>query len=257
MSGAPPSGPTRRFSDRVDTYVRCRPGYPPALIDHLELELGLAPGSDVADVGSGTGILARMFIERGHRVFAVEPNQEMREAAERLLRDSPGFTSVAGAAEATGLSDSSVDLVTAGQAFHWFRADESRREFVRVLRPPRRVALVWNRRRTAGTFLRDYETLLLRFGTDYRQVDHRKTTRPEVLARFFGKRGYASARFDNEQRLDWGGLVGRLLSSSYAPLSGPDHDAMLRELRRIFESSNEEGFVSILYNTEVYYGQIS
>ncbi len=143
--------PTQRFSSRVDNYIRYRPSYPAAIVDLLEKECGLTPEWVVADIGTGPGNLTRLFLDNGARVVGVEPNREMREAGERLLRGYSTYSSVAGTAEATTLANASVDLVTAGQAFHWFDQARARREFARVLRAPRWVALVWNERRVDST----------------------------------------------------------------------------------------------------------
>src|SRR3954447_4559397 len=125
--------PTRRFSNRVEDYIKYRPNYPRALVRLLEAECGMTGASVIADVGSGTGILSELFLKNGNRVYGVEPNREMREAGERLLASYTNFVSVDGRAEATTLDDASVDFVTAGQAFHWFDPPRTRREFVRVL----------------------------------------------------------------------------------------------------------------------------
>lgn len=248
--------PTRRFSDRVADYVRYRPGYPLELLQTLEREAGLGPDSVVADVGSGTGISAAMLLRSGCSVYAVEPNAEMRRSAEELLGERPGFHSVAGTAEETTLPDGSVDLVTAGQAFHWFDRDTARAEFVRILRPEGRVALFWNGRRTESTpFLRAYEELLHRFGTDYRQVDHLRIGAAEFAAFFAAP--YESWSFPNQQVFDFAGLRGRLLSSSYTPAPGhPDHEPMLRELRAIFERHEDGGRVRFEYDTELHLGRL-
>lgn len=245
--------PTLRFSDRVENYVRYRPGYPPEVLDALVRETGLAPGTVVADVGSGTGISAALFLRHGCTVFAVEPNGGMRQAAERLLEAHSTFHSIAGTAEATGLADRSVDLVAAAQAFHWFRPDLALREFRRILRPAGWIVLLWNTRRTDGSpFLREYEALLQRFGTDYRQVDHRNVDQAR-LREFLGT-GFRSLIYANRQELDLEGVRGRLLSSSYAPAAGhPDHDPMLRELDRIFAAHERDGRVSFEYDTEMHF----
>src|ERR1700681_4185447 len=115
----PPSNATSRFSDRVENYVRYRPGYPAAVLRVLHRECGLAPGHVVADIASGTGIWTRMLLENGNKAFGIEPNPEMRQAGEQLLAEFAKFASVAGTAEATTLPDKSVDFVTAAQAAHW------------------------------------------------------------------------------------------------------------------------------------------
>ena len=145
------SDSTRRFSSRVDNYVKYRPSYPPEVVELLAAECGLTPGALVADIGAGTGLLAELFLQNGYRVLGVEPNREMRQAGERLLGDYPHFTSIDGTAEVTTLADKSVDIITAGQAFHWFDREKARAEFARILRPGGWVALVWNERRVDAT----------------------------------------------------------------------------------------------------------
>ena len=147
----PVSNATSRFSDRVENYVRYRPGYPAEVLRTLNTACGLSPGHVVADIASGTGIWTRMLLENGNPVFGVEPNTVMREAGERLLATFPNFTSVAGTAEATTLPDQSVDFVTAAQAAHWFDRERARREFVRILKPGGWLVLLWNERLTDST----------------------------------------------------------------------------------------------------------
>ena len=249
--------PTLRFSARVENYIRYRPGYPPQVLDTLRTECGLTPQSVVADVACGTGIFARMFLENGNRVYGVEPNREMREAAERLLANYPNFTSTTGAAEATSLPDRSVDLATAAQAAHWFDLPKARKEFARILKPKGWAVLVWNERSTDTTpFLRSYEDLLLAYGTDYEQVRHEHTTKN--IADFFTPAPYHSRVFDMGQEFTYPELEGRLLSSSYAPMSGdPNYEPMLERLHHMFETYSKNGRVTMEYVTRMYYGQLS
>lgn len=255
MSSARPV--TERFSDRAADYVRGRPGYPAPLFDTLLAATGLAAGARVADLGSGTGLSSAPLLERGLEVFAVEPNEPMRRAAEAALGGAPGFHSVAGSAEATGLAPASIDLAVAFQAFHWFDPAKTRAELERILAPGGSVALVWNARRASGTpFLADYEALLLTFGTDYREVGHRGVAR-ERLERLFGG-PFAHHRFDNHQDLDLEGLRSRLLSSSYVPAPGhPAHAAMLAELERIFRKHATDGRVRLVYDVDLRVGALT
>lgn len=257
MSTAEAAQPTKRFSDRVADYVRYRPSYPAEVVDTLRREAGLGPSAEVADIGSGTGIFAALLVPHCARVYGVEPNDAMRAAAEQQLAGDPRFTSVAATAEATTLPDASVDLVTAAQAFHWFDKAACGREFARLLRPNGTVALVWNERETSTTpFLAEYEALLLRHATDYAQVNHANTDASKV-AEFFAPAGFTMAHFPYEQRFDFEGLRGRLLSSSYAPKAGhPAHEPMLAELRAIFDRHAENDRVTILYSTNLYFGRL-
>ncbi|HYF35223.1 MAG TPA: methyltransferase domain-containing protein [Prosthecobacter sp.] len=248
---------TRRFSDRVENYIRYRPAYPDGVVGLLEREVGLRPGWVVADVGSGTGISAAMLVNAGCIVYGIEPNREMRMAAESILRKQGNvFRSLEGRAEATTLPDSCVDLVVAAQAFHWFDAAAARREFTRILRPGGWVVLIWNERKLDTTpFLQAYEDLLLAFATDYRQVRHENVT-DEKLAEFFTAGEWSAHSLPNAQEFDYQGLAGRLLSSSYAPSKGqPNHEVMMKGLRGIFGENAVDGKVRFEYDTRVYIGR--
>jgi SAM-dependent methyltransferase len=249
---------TQRFSSRVDNYIKYRPSYPHEIIETLRSECGLTSDSVIADIGSGTGILAEMFLKNGNEVYGVEPNREMREAGERLLKDYPRFHSVAAKAEETALADHSVDFITAGQSFHWFDREKCRAEFVRILKPPGWIALIWNERVTNTTrFLVAYEQLLKDYSTDYERIDHRQIN-DDVIRDFFGSDRFMLKRFKNVQVFDYEGVKGRLLSSSYAPEAGhPNHEPMLAELERIFQSYQNDGKVVFEYRAQMYYGQLN
>lgn len=248
---------TTRFSNRVDDYAKYRPHYPPAVIELLRVECGLTPDSVIADIGSGTGILSELFLKNGNRVFAVEPNASMRETAHELLAHNAGFESVDGSAESTTLLDRSVDLVTAAQAFHWFDRQNAKVEFARILRPSGWVVLLWNERRIDTTpFLRDYEDLLLKYGTDYKYVRHENVY--EEIASFFAPGPFTLESFENLQVFDFEGIKGRMLSSSYLPAVGePGCESMLAELRAIFDLRQEDGRAVFEYDTRVYFGPLT
>ena len=252
------SNPTTRFSSRVADYVKYRPGYPDTLLDLLRKECNLTINSIIADIGSGTGKLTELFLKNGNPVFGIEPNLERREAGERLLKPFTSFTSIAATAEATTLPSQSVDFITAGQAFHWFKRDLARQEFIRILKPGGWTVLIWNDRHTmASPFLEAYEELLRNCSTDYRAVDH-KNVDATVIASFFGRGGFNRAMFPNDQSFDLAGLQGRLMSSSYAPESShPNHIPMLNELSAIFQRHQSNGQVVFKYDTLVYFGQLS
>ncbi len=213
----------------------------------------------IADVGSGTGSLSRLFLENGNRVFGVEPNTEMRLAGERLLGRYERFTSVAARAEETTLPESSVDFVTAGQAFHWFDPGPTRGEFVRILKPGGTVALIWNTRRKAGEpFLAGYERLLRSHGTDYREVYHGRCGSRENIRDFFHPDPAEEATFENRQAFDLEGLRGRLLSSSYVPDTGETgHQEIMDAASRLFEEHQADGTVVLAYDTQVFFGPLS
>ena len=248
-----------RFSSRVEDYVRYRPRYPMACHDFLRDELGIGVRSVVADVGSGTGIFVEPLLMAGATVFGVEPNAEMRGAAEQHLARYPHFHSVNGAAEATTLPDRSADLVSCAQAFHWFDQPRAAAEFQRIAKPGGAVAVVWNQRRTtAAGFLAEYESLLVTYGTDYQNVA--REHRPMTEADFSGLFGVPFRRvvFPNFQSLDVAGLRGRVLSASYTPAPGqPGHFELMAALTPLFDRHQVNGQVTIPYDTEMYVGRLA
>lgn len=247
---------TARFSDRVEDYVRYRPGYPTEVMELLRTECGLNPAHSIADIASGTGAFTRLLLENGNSVMAVEPNAAMRKAGNQLLRGFHRLTSIDGTAEETRLPSASVDFVAAAQAAHWFDRERARAEFMRILRPGGWCVLIWNERRTSATpFLRDYEQLLLTYGTDYQEVRHERTT--AIIHEFFAPSLCQEATFELCQQFDLEGLAGRLLSSSYAPLAGhPNHAPMMKELGAIFEAHAQQGKIKFEYCTRVFYGRL-
>ena len=246
-----------RFTSRVETYAKYRPGYPVEIVDLLKRECGLTPESIVADIGSGTGKLAELFLANGNVVIGIEPNPSMREVAESIFKDQERFQSVDGSAESTTLANSSVDLITAGQAFHWFDPLKTRTEWIRILKPDGWAVLVWNDRQLQTTpFLADYEKLLVEFGTDYSEVRHDKGM--PAIQQFFAGDPFVMKGFPNTQLFDFDGLRGRVRSSSYTP--EPDHpkfEPMMRQLRIIFDKHEEKGYVNFDYETKVFYGRLS
>jgi ubiquinone/menaquinone biosynthesis C-methylase UbiE len=269
-----------RFTTRVENYVKYRPRYPPAIIGLLQMDCHLTKNAVIADIGSGTGLLTELFLNNGNRVFGIEPDLDMQAAAEQLLQKYPGFTSIAGTAEAIPLPDHQVDFVTAGQAFHWFDRERARREITRILMPKGWVVLVWNRQRTTGTpFLDALErfwqtyltdeglnavatgqnltTLLQQQNQVYRLRLHPERMYQEVIAPFFTSDTFKVKRFENPQICDFTALKGRVLSAGTAPDAGhPRYPEMLEELETIFQAHQMDGSVTIEYETEVYYGQL-
>jgi SAM-dependent methyltransferase len=218
-----------RFSNRVENYVKYRPDYPKETLHLFREEMNLQNDSVIADIGAGTGISARMFLENGNPVFGVEPNAAMREAAENFLKEFP---------------------------FHWFDETKTRKEFKRILKKNGFVVLMWNERQLDTTaFLKDYEKLLIEFGTDYQKVRHENITK-EILGGFF-QADFREAVFQNGQTIDFDGLRGRMLSSSYIPSEGnPRFSEMIKNLELLFATHAENGKIDILYDTRIFYGQI-
>ena len=276
MENTPP-----RFSSRVENYIKYRPGYPQAIIDLLRKECHLTTNALIADIGSGTGKLTALFLNNGYRVVGIEPDPEMRAAAQWLLQGYPRFTSIAAQASATELPDHSVDVVTAGQAFHWFDCEQARREFLRILVPQGWVVLVWNIQRTIGTpFLAAlqhfWQTYLTGEGVHAEATDQDLSTlsqqtkavdawwlKPEqaeqkLISPLFRSGAYRVKTFENHSVYDCEGLKGRVLSSGGAPEAGsPRFREMIEALETLFWTYQMEGTITIEQETRVYYGQLS
>ena len=244
--------PKKRFSSRVENYIKYRPSYPSEIIYFLKEKKILAVDTVIADIGSGTGILTKLFLDNGNQVYGVEPNKDMREAAEKNLQGYTNFSSFEGSAESTGLEDKFIDLIIAGQAFHWFDVEEAKREFRRILKPNGNVALIWNKRGKAGSgFDSSYEKFTLKYGTDYKEVRKNEGN----VDRFYT---YEKETFDNFQELDFTSFKGRILSASYIPLpDNPIFPKMIVELEDLFSKHQRNGIIRIEYDTEIYYGQLS
>lgn len=244
---------TERFSNRVENYVKYRPNYPQEVLKLFQCEMNLTTDSIIADIGSGTGISSKIFLENGNVVYGIEPNKAMRNAAETFLKDFPKFQSIDASAENTTLADNSVDFIIAAQAFHWFDKIRTFQEFQRILKKKGFIVLIWNERLLDATpFLVGYEKLLLEFGTDYKAVRHDKIN-DEVLKDFF-QGDYNFVTFKNVQIFDYQGLKGRLLSSSYTPSEEyPSFAKMLEKLKTLFAEHQKNDTIEFLYSTQIYY----
>ncbi|WP_316837216.1 class I SAM-dependent methyltransferase [Pedobacter nutrimenti] len=242
---------TNRFSDRVTDYIKFRPAYPAEMINVLENEIELNQEKVIADIGSGTGISSIPFLKNGNFVFGVEPNKEMREAQEHILKDFANFKSVDGTSEQTTLSDKSIDVIFSGQAFHWFDKSDSKIEFSRILRDSGNIVLVWNSRSTKSDFQNEYERVLYDNIKEYKDVNHRNIEDQDI-ANFFSPKIMKIVVLDNEQKFDLEGLKGRLRSSSYCPKEGVIYERLMRELENLFVKHQKDNLISFVYETKIY-----
>ncbi len=247
--------PLHRFSNRVEDYVRYRPGYPPELVAWLRTHTQISADWKVADVGSGTGLLSREFLQLGCTVYGVEPNAEMRAAAEHAFALEPRFHSIAGQAEATTLPDHSVRLVSAAQAFHWFDPSRTRDEWLRIVESGGYALVVFNSRvHEATPFMRAYDDYLIANAIDYPRVDHQRGLCDKLDAVFDT---YAKALFPFTLRHGYDDIRGLSMSSSYVPPPGhPRHEEFFRGLKAMFDAHAVDGVVEFPYETEAYLSRL-
>jgi SAM-dependent methyltransferase len=247
-----------RFSNRAKDYAKYRPHYSQDVVQALREACGLRPAHIIADIGCGPGLLAEILLQNGNQVIGVEPNLAMREAGQQYLAQFTNFSMIDGSAENTTLADASMDFVVAGQAFHWFRPEQARTEFVRILKPGGWTVLIWHDRDTQATpFLTAYENFLRSYSVDYQMVDHKTVASVDVITRFFAPNPVRCITQQTQQQFDFDGLRGRLLSSSYVPREGATADAMLQKLSELFSKYAENGQVVLEYETKIYYGHLT
>ena len=204
----------------------------------------------VADIGAGTGISAQLFLKNGNKVFAVEPNKEMRDASVKLLSKYEHFLSINGTAENTTLRDHSIDIVFAAQAFHWFNRLLTRIEFERIMKPGGHIVLVWNVRKEEDAFQKGYEKMLQSLD-DYNLVNH-KNVSAEEMKTFFAPHSFKKVVLENSQVFNLEGLKGRLMSSSYFPKEGTEHERLIEQTEELFNQHEKNGVIHFLYDTSIY-----
>ena len=245
---------TARFDGKGEIYAKARPRYAAGLFDYLKNDLRIPEGSVFADIGSGTGIFSEQLLGCGYRVFAVEPNADMRRVAEDKLARLPGFTSIDGSDAHTGLPSGSVDCVTAAQAFHWFDAEAFRAECRRILKPGGKVIIIYNSRvedaaptLALAELRRSYNPAFHGFSNG---VSHR-----DVVAFFAG--GCDIFRADNTQIYDRQGYINRALSSSYSLRAGDEKfDEYLAGLNGIFDRFAVDGSIAVPTETVACIGTV-
>jgi SAM-dependent methyltransferase len=245
--------PAGRFTGLADMYARCRPTYPAAAVDLIVSRCGLGTQSLLVDVGCGTGISSRLFAERGVPVVGLEPNADMRHKAEaqspRPGASPPRYRE--GRAEATGFPGGTADMVVAAQAFHWFDADASLREFHRILKPTGWVALLWNEPDLSDLFTTDYVQVIYAVpGATAVEVPRGRAGEPLMTHPLFQQAELLT--FANEQALDEEGLLGRVFSASYAPRQPAPAEALAQALRQLFAHYQQRGRVVMRYVTSLY-----
>ncbi|MGE9310279.1 class I SAM-dependent methyltransferase [Niabella sp. CJ426] len=244
--------PKQRFSNRVADYIKYRPKYPKGVIDILKRDIHLSSHDIVADIGAGTGFLTELFLDNGNLTYAVEPNEAMRQACSDLYGSEGRLKIIDGSAEVTHLPDQAIDLIVAGTAFHWFDPIETKKEFMRILRPDGHILLIWNVRKDDAPFTAGYEEILHRRIPEYEASKHRKFD-IDLINNFLHPRKMKTQVLANSQSLDWESFKGRTLSSSFMPKQGLLHDEVLSEMHDLYHRYQENGQVSFQYDTIMYY----
>lgn len=243
---------TQKFSGKADAYASARPSYPNALYVYLKNEYDLGMDTVIADIASGTGKFTQPLLQAGCTVYAVEPNDDMRRQAEKLLGKYDHFISVNGSAENTGLTDHSVDFVSAAQAFHWFDAQLFKAECKRILKSNCKVFILYNSHDAEAPVTVRLAEVCRALCPDFKGFSGGMKSK-NVESFFGGKFDFLT--FKNDLNYTRKTFVERMLSSSYAPREEEEnYPAFVSELGAVFDAFSKDGILHMPNNTELYAG---
>ena len=245
-----------KFTNKVGDYVKYRPSYPEELIDYLINQAGLSQNSVIADIGAGTGKLTKLLGDKVSKVFAVEPNLNMRLACEQYCQDFSSIAAIDGDAENTTLSNHSVDFITVAQAFHWFDRQKTKLEFQRILKTRGKVILIWNSKISESEVVKENDELCRRLCPEFGSVSGGRADGQEVYKDFFTN-GCEYRVFDNNSLLTLEGYIGVSLSTSYAPLvTNENYEVFIEGLTQIFNRYSCNGKLLLPMKTHCYVGEV-
>lgn len=242
-----------RFLGKTDDYIKFRPGYPPEIIEYLNKNHGFTPESICAEIGSGTGKFLELLLQNNNKVYAVEPNDEMRGAAEKSFAAFKNFNSISGNSTNTTLNDHSVDFIFCVQSLHWFASENTADEFKRILKPNSKVVIIWNKKSyEKSAFMQGIHKIFIEDCIDFLSVKLENIADHEILSLLF-KDHYDHYSIETKQILNLEGLIGRMMSASYAPPQGhPKHEKFISEIKKLFQQEEKKGMVEFLYETVTY-----
>lgn len=243
---------TEKFTGLAKVYDKHRPTYGQWVVDNLE-------PINVVDMGAGTGIFTRDLLElTPFRVFAVEPNADMREELQLNLQtyiDTQRLYVVNACAEETPFEDHSIDIVTAAMSFHWFDAARFHAECKRILKPGGSLNLIYNSRPADNSMAQEMIALFKRTCPNYGGfsggLNHALNHADTLYSR------YSVLKTPRPSIFDADGWLGRNFSSSYAPKEGdPTYVDFVDGLMAIFERYSVDGKITLQNNLVVIRGQI-
>ncbi|QQO07610.1 class I SAM-dependent methyltransferase [Breznakiella homolactica] len=249
---------TAKFNGMAENYAKYRPTYSKEFIDYLYNEIGFNRDSIVADIGAGTGIFSKLLLERGNTVICVEPNSDMLTAAREFLSEYKNCQFINAPAEQTGIPDKSVDFITAAQAFHWFDEDRFKAECRRILKDTGKAVLVWNCRVLDAEPVAAGDEINRKYCPDFNSSSGGDRGIVSDNHAGFFKDGLVDIKtFPNDYLLDEDGLIGRNLSSSYAPKRGePNYESYISELKKLFSKYSVNGIFTMPNIIQSYVGNV-
>lgn len=244
-----------RFTDRAKNYSKYRPGYAQTLIEYLISQIELKTDDKIADIGSGTGISSKLFLDFGNTVYGVEPNSTMRFEAEENLNTYDKFYSIGSCAEKTDLENESVNHIVSAQAFHWFDPVPTKEEFKRILKTDGSVILIWNIRESdQGGFTDHLMRIIETYSADFTKTAEKR----DIVKDFFGNTEVTFKKISNPQTSSFEKIVGELSSYSYLPNEGQvNYKNMIDDVQILFDKfKDHDNHVVLNYSTIIHIGKI-
>lgn len=246
-----------RFTGKAIIYEKYRPSYPEEFINYLYSKIGFSSECIICDIGSGTGKLSKKFLDKGSKVICVEPNDNMRQLAEKNLSVYSAFESIGASAEDTGIVDDAVEFITVAQAFHWFDEERFKAECQRILNAKGKVVLVWNIYEKSNEIMIKSRKVFKKYCIDFNDSTVGSEENSEVFSTFFRDGKCDFRKFNNNLILDIDGFIGRHLSESCAPKAGNEnYQKFIDELSDIFLQYSKDGIVTIPNITRSYIGEV-
>ncbi len=247
---------TKKFDGIANEYANSRPSYATEFIESLYEKYGFNESSVVADIGSGTGKFAKQLLDKGSKVFCIEPNVDMRLVAESELNKYLNFSSISGSAESTTLAENSVDFITTAQAFHWFDTKRFKKECSRIIKTGGKVFLIWNTRKEDTAVVQKLHGVYSKFCPDFKGFCGGMKLHDNRIKEFFNNE-YEYITFDNHLYFDREKFINRSFSGSYSLKKGDNgFDLYIEEINKVFDEFQTDGIVKIENQTVVYVGTL-
>lgn len=236
--------------EKAEKYARYRMPYADEAVQFLLDQTG-GQHCIIADLGAGTGLLTRHFIGRAAKVYAIEPEPAMRSVCMRELGSHPNIYVQAGVAEATGLPDQSVDIITAANAFHRFHPEAALREFRRILKPKGWLAF-FSYHDDAGFFRETMRVAKIpEFTNRLRETRH-----TEPAEYFFGPAAPERHLFRQTHMETWAEYWGAVVSGMESPNEEEEwYKDFLGAHQKRFARLATDGLLKVHYSTELRLGQ--
>jgi len=237
------------FNDKAIVYQEARPSYP--TIVAIEMLKNLSEKPVITDVGAGTGKFTELLLNQNATVYAVEPNEAMRNQLKITYGDNPNLHIINADAEKTTLQNKFTDLIVVAHAFHWFNKNECKKEFKRILKDNGKVGLIWNWYANNPT-MNEYRHLIYECATK-EVLFIKEQVNTEFLNNFFDK--YETKEYTNDVAYNFNTIIKLAQSSHCTPVKGEKgYNEMYVKIKKWFDKYNCNGNIKFSFNCTTYMG---